>query len=41
MTLHRNYARDLAPLARLLAEPDDLALVNPHATRLSIPVSGR
>jgi len=33
LTLHRNYSRDLAPLARLLAEPDDLALVNPHAAQ--------
>jgi len=31
LTLHRNTARDLAPLARLLADPDDLSLVNPHA----------
>lgn len=31
LTLHRTQARDLAPLARLLADPDDLALVNPQA----------
>jgi ribosomal protein S18 acetylase RimI-like enzyme len=33
LTLHRNHARDLAPLARLLADPRDLALVNPHAAQ--------
>ncbi|EPX80435.1 GNAT family N-acetyltransferase [Salipiger mucosus] len=31
LTLRRNDTRDLAPLGRLLADPDDLALVNPSA----------
>lgn len=31
LTLLHNEARDLGPLARLLDDPDDLALVNPHA----------
>src|SRR6056297_288526 len=33
LTLHRNHTRDLSPLARLLADPDDLTLVNPHAAQ--------
>lgn len=33
LTLQRNHDRDLAPLARLLAEPADLALVNPQAAQ--------
>ncbi|WP_397542570.1 GNAT family N-acetyltransferase [Roseovarius salis] len=31
LTLRHNTARDLDPLARLLDDPADLALVNPHA----------
>jgi GNAT superfamily N-acetyltransferase len=32
LTLHRNQTRDLEPLARLLTDKDDLALVNPQAS---------
>jgi ribosomal-protein-alanine N-acetyltransferase len=31
LTMRRNHSGDLAPLARLLADADDLTLVNPHA----------
>jgi len=32
LSLHRNLTRDLEPLARLLTDKDDLALVNPQAS---------
>jgi ribosomal protein S18 acetylase RimI-like enzyme len=32
LSLHRNLTRDLDPLARLLTDKDDLALVNPQAS---------
>lgn len=32
LRLHRNLTRDLAPLACLLSDKDDLALVNPQAS---------
>jgi ribosomal-protein-alanine N-acetyltransferase len=31
LTMRRNHSGDLSPLARLLADADDLTLVNPHA----------
>ena len=31
LTIRRNVENDLAPLARLLADPDALTLVNPNA----------
>jgi ribosomal protein S18 acetylase RimI-like enzyme len=32
LSLHRNVTRDLEPLARLLTDKDDLALINPQAS---------
>ena len=32
LSLHRNLTRDLEPLARLLTDKDDLALINPQAS---------
>ncbi|WP_297770594.1 GNAT family N-acetyltransferase [uncultured Roseovarius sp.] len=32
LSLHRNHTRDLAPLAQMLTDEADLALVNPHAS---------
>ncbi|MGR3548392.1 MAG: GNAT family N-acetyltransferase [Roseovarius sp.] len=32
LSLHRNVTRDLEPLARLLTDKEDLALINPQAS---------
>jgi len=38
LTIRRNVENDLAPLARLLADPDALTLVNPNAKQPFDPV---
>ena len=38
LTIRRNVENDLAPLARLLADPDAMTLVNPNAKQPFDPV---